>query len=149
MFALLFGIAPPFVDDAQLGTHARQFLIGLINLTVNITLLPLQRGEDVGLFFQRLECSLRFSDRGGRRAPVQVVELLEHVQPGQVIQPGRDGLQFAPESGDGVGYNLCFSALQRLDDGRWLDVDRSETGDPAFCPTVLYGLEPGESAESE
>ena len=46
-----------------------------------------------------------------------------------------------------VGYNLCFSTLQRSDGGRWLDVDRSTTEDPQVCQAILLGLEPGESAE--
>ncbi len=51
------------------------------------------------------------------------------------------------ESGGDVGYNLCFSTLQRSDGGRWLDVDRNGTGDPLACATVQLALEPGASAE--
>lgn len=57
-------------------------------------------------------------------------------------------VRLANESGDGVGYNLCFSTLQRSEEGRWPPVDRSDTGDPVFCPAILLGLGSGESAES-
>ena len=53
------------------------------------------------------------------------------------------------ESGGEVGYNLCFSTLQHSDDGRWLDVDRGGTGDAVFCTSILLGLEPGDSVESQ
>lgn len=41
-----------------------------------------------------------------------------------------------------LGYNLCFSDLERQQNDQWQIVPDSET----VCTTVQYGLEPGDTA---
>lgn len=58
------------------------------------------------------------------------------------FEPGATvSLTLRNESGEAVGYNLCFHELERLEGGGWAPV----TGAGQICTAVLYTLEDGRS----
>jgi len=47
-----------------------------------------------------------------------------------------------------LGYNLCFTALQRLEGQDWVVVPRPETAPREVCPAYQAMLNPGSSSSS-
>jgi hypothetical protein len=62
----------------------------------------------------------------------------------ETYAPGAElSLRLGNESLQALGYNLCFSTLQRHEGADWTAVPRPDTRE--FCQASQAGLEPGES----
>ena len=51
------------------------------------------------------------------------------------------------DTGDDIGYNLCFTTIEEQEEGTWEAVDTT-TWESRACPDILYGLEAGGVAET-
>ncbi len=67
----------------------------------------------------------------------------------ETYSPGAElSLRLGNESTQALGYNLCFSTLQRREGEDWAEVPRPDTSPVELCAAPQYSLEPGESTSS-
>ena len=67
----------------------------------------------------------------------------------ETYAPGQElSLRLGNESIEALGYNLCFSTLQRREGEEWAAVPRPETAPRELCAASQSGLAPGGSTSS-
>jgi hypothetical protein len=67
----------------------------------------------------------------------------------ETYSPGAElTLRLGNESYQALGYNLCFSTLQRREGEDWAAVPRPATSPRVICAAYQATLEPGESTSS-
>jgi hypothetical protein len=67
----------------------------------------------------------------------------------ETYSPGAElSLRLGNESSQTLGYNLCFSTLQRHEGDTWAAVPRPDTSSSEFCEASQSSLEPGKSTSA-